>query len=122
MMNNMMRIITFMMILIFWTHGTQAQTGFGITGKVLNQEGRPLTKASVWLYVQGDVDTLKAVTNEQGVYRFTNLRKKKFALRVTYVGFKPFLNSYDYTQFSSEQRIADISMQPGDNTLENLTL
>lgn len=117
-----MRIFTFMMILIFWTHGTQAQTGFGINGKVLNQEGRPLTKASVWLYVQGDVDTLKAVTDEQGVYRFTNLRKKKFALRVTYVGFKPFLNSYDYTQFSSEQRIADISMQPGDNTLENLTL
>ena len=59
---------------------------------------------------------------KRGRFHFNQVRKEKLAVLVTYVGFRPFLNSYDFSQSDGEQQIWDVVMKPGDNTLQNLTL
>lgn len=99
-----------------------AQTGLTVKGVVKTEEGRTLSKASVLLWYQGERDTIKTVSDEEGRFHFNQVRKKKLAVLVTYVGFRPFLNSYDFSQSDGEQQIWDVVMKPGDNTLQNLTL
>lgn len=111
-----------LIIFCFVTTTAFSQTGITVKGIVKTDEGKSLAKASVMLYYQGEKDTLKTTSDEKGGFIFSNVRKKNAAILVTYVGFQPFLNSYDFSGVSNEQQVWDIVMKPGDNTLQNLTL
>lgn len=99
-----------------------AQTFISVKGIVKTEEGRTMSGASVALWYQGEKDTVKTVSDESGKFMFSRVKKKKLAILVSFVGFRPFLNSYDYTHADGEQQVWDIVMKPGDNTLQNLTL
>lgn len=114
--------IVFLTLALLLQQRAIAQTGLTVKGVVKTEEGRTLSKASVLLWYQGERDTIKTVSDEEGRFHFNQVRKKKLAVLVTYVGFRPFLNSYDFSQSDGEQQIWDVVMKPGDNTLQNLTL
>ncbi len=114
--------IVFLSLALLLQQRAMAQTGLTVKGVVKTEEGRTLSKASVLLWYQGERDTIKTVSDEEGRFHFNQVRKKKLAVLVTYVGFRPFLNSYDFSQSDGEQQIWDVVMKPGDNTLQNLTL
>lgn len=114
--------IVFLSLALLLQQRAIAQTGLTVKGVVKTEEGRTLSKASVLLWYQGERDTIKTVSDEEGRFHFNQVRKKKLAVLVTYVGFRPFLNSYDFSQSDGEQQIWDVVMKPGDNTLQNLTL
>lgn len=93
-----------------------------VRGTVKNDDGKNLPGASVILYYPGTTDSLKTVTNDKGIFTFSNVKKAKVEVITSYIGFKKFLSYYDYTEQTGEQNIWDIVLTPGDVTLETVTV
>ncbi len=115
-----MKHILFFLFLFFISILGYAQVS--VKGIVKNDSGKPLANASVSLFYKADKDSLKTLSNNNGSFIFPGVKSKHVALLVTYIGYKPFLGSYDYTNLSGEQFIENIQMIPGINTLDNITL
>lgn len=99
-----------------------AQKNISVSGGVKTEDGKGLSKASVFLYYPGERDTLKTVTNDKGHFDFGNVRPKKVMIVISYIGYKKFADTYDYTGATGEQVNNDIVMSPGDNMLETVTI
>ncbi len=93
-----------------------------VKGTVRTNEGKNLSGATVLLYAAGEKDTLRTLSNEKGAFSFAGVKAKNTGVMVSYIGFKTYLNYYDYTNATGEQNIWDIALTPGANTLENVTL
>lgn len=93
-----------------------------VKGSVKTEDGKPLSGASVTLYYAGKKDSLKTVSNDKGAFTFNNVAPAKVQVVVSFIGFKKFANEYDYTGAFGEQNIWDIVMNPGDYTLETVTV
>ncbi|MFN8248037.1 MAG: outer membrane beta-barrel protein [Ferruginibacter sp.] len=116
-----MKILYIVLAAFFFSFSSSAQT-VSVKGGVKNQDGRILSNATVMLYYPGKTDTLKTVSDDKGVFSFKNVATGKVGLIVSYIGFRKFANTYDYSQASGEQQVFDIVMTPGDNTMQGITL
>ncbi len=117
-----MRIIYTPIALLLFSTGTMAQAKISIRGIVNNADGKTMANASVILYYKGRTDTLKTLSNDKGIFVFKNVLPKNVAVMVSYIGYKNFINSYDFSKATGEQSIFDIVMNPGDNLLAGITL
>jgi len=99
-----------------------AQKQVKIRGTIKTSEGKTLSGASVILSYPGKKDTLKTASNDKGGFSFSNINAGKVTIAITYIGYKKFINEYDYTNETGEQIIWDIAMSPGDYTLETVTV
>ena len=99
-----------------------AQKQIKVKGVVKNDEGKSLSGASVILFYTGTKDSLKTISNDKGIFNFTAVSAAKIGVLVSYVGYKSFISTYDYTGESGDQTIWDIVMSPGNSTLETVTL
>ena len=99
-----------------------AQQTVSVNGNIKTAEGKGLSKASVSLYYVGAKDTLKTVTNEKGNYVFNKIPTKKVTISVSYIGYKKFVDSYDFTNAKGEVFNNEVIMTPDDNTLETVTI
>ena len=117
-----MRISYTLIALLLFSTGTMAQSKISIRGIVNNADGKTMANASVILYYKGRTDTLKTVSNDKGIFVFKNVLPKNVAVMVSYIGYKNFINSYDFSRATGEQSIFDIVMTRGDNLLAGITL
>ncbi len=118
-----MRYFLFLLAGFFFsTQQGLAQKQVSVKGVVKTTEGGTLSGASVLLYYPGQKDTLRTVTNDKGAFALSNVENKKVTVMVSFVGYRSFVNQYDYRNQSGEQMIWDIAMSEGDNTLEGITL
>ena len=117
-----MRIIYTLAVLLLLSTATKAQSPISIRGIVKTADGKSMANASVLLYYKGRHDTLKTVSNDKGVFAFKSVLPRNVAVMVSYIGYKTFSNSYDFSKATGEQSIFDIVMNPGDNLLEGVTL
>lgn len=99
-----------------------AQKQISVKGFVKTEDGKPLSGASVVLHYVGKKDSLKTISNDKGSFTFTNVTPAKVQVVVSFIGYKKFANEYDYSNSFGEQNIWDIAMQPGDYTLETVTV
>ncbi len=99
-----------------------AQKTVTVKGAVRTEDGKFLSKASVFLVYPGSKDTLKTLTNSNGVYTFNNVRAGKTVIGISFTGYKRFLDAYDYTGMEGEEVNSDVVMSPGDITLEAVTV
>lgn len=93
-----------------------------IRGIVKDENGKAVEGATVSLYLSGNKDTVKTISNDKGLFRFNNVAQGKIGILITRIGFDAFGRLYDYTNASDEQVITDISLTPGGKTLENVTV
>jgi hypothetical protein len=93
-----------------------------VKGIVKNEDGKPLSGASLFLYYPGSKDTLRAVSNEKGAFTFASVKKDRVEILTSFVGYKKLISNYDYREAEGEQNIWDIVLTPGDNTLETVTV
>ena len=117
-----MKLIYLFLALTLYSFSAFAQGKITVTGVTKNADGNPLSNASVILYYKGENDTLKTVSNEKGAFSFKNVSAKKIGIIVSYIGYKNFSNSYDYSRATGDQSIFDILLSPGDNLLQGITL
>ena len=99
-----------------------AQKTITVKGNAKTEEGKPLSRASVSLYYPGGKDTLKTVTTDKGNYIFNNVKPTKAVINISYIGYKKFTDSYDYTNAAGEEINNEVIMTPGDNLLETVTI
>ena len=99
-----------------------AQNTFSIRGTVKNNEGNIMPKASVLLYSKGEKDTLKRISDEKGVFIFSGVKPKKYQIQISYIGYRDFVQQYDFSRAVNDQTVTDISLFPGDNLLQAITL
>jgi Outer membrane protein beta-barrel family/Carboxypeptidase regulatory-like domain len=101
---------------------TNAQSTIIVTGTVKTDDGKGLSKAIVSIYYIGQKDTLTNITSDNGTYTFKNVQPKKAMLRISHVGFKKFLDAFDFTGAKGEVVNNDLLLSPGDNMLETVTV
>jgi hypothetical protein len=99
-----------------------AQTKISIKGVVKNENGKPLSGASVSLFYDGSKDSLKSVTNDKGIFIFNNVNAVNTGVVVTYIGYNPFASYYDYKNVTGQQNIVDIALTPGGQTLSTVVV
>ncbi len=113
--------VIFIALLLLSINSSAQQAPISINGNVKNFDGL-LQNASVSLYAKGQTDTLKTLTNEKGDFRFAAVKYAKFYIRVTYIGYKTFINDYSFSLDKGEKKIDDIFLQPTSDMLSNVTL
>jgi hypothetical protein len=106
----------------FFSFQTMAQKQVKIKGIVKTNEGKVLSGASVILFYPGKKDTLKTISNDKGGFSFSNITPAPVTLMISFIGYKKFINEYDYSNETGEQNIWDIVLSPGDYILETVTL
>ena len=117
-----MRYLFLALTSLFLSLTTVAQKQLVVKGAVKAEDGKPLAGASVVLYYTGKKDSLKTITNEKGNFSLSNVAAAKVQVAVSFIGYKRFVNEYDYSASSGEQNIWDIVLAPGDYTLEAVTV
>ena len=112
----------FTFICLFLVLVANAQKNIIVKGSAKTEDGKGLSGATVLLFYPGGKDTLRTITNEKGNYTFNNVRTQKAAITISYVGYKKFADSYDYSNAAGEEVNNEVIMTPGDNLLETVTI
>src|SRR5437867_2927602 len=60
-----------------------------LQGSVRDSRGHPVATATVYLHAKGGVETLTALTDAEGIYRFSVLPKGVYTLRAEVAGYSP---------------------------------
>ena len=112
----------FTFICLFLVLVANAQKNIIVKGSAKTEDGKGLSGATVLLFYPGGKDTLRTITNEKGNYTLNNVRTQKAAITISYVGYKKFADSYDYSNAAGEEVNNEVIMTPGDNLLETVTI
>jgi Outer membrane protein beta-barrel family len=114
--------IFFTLLSFFLFASVSAQKNISVKGSAKTDDGKALTQASVSLYYIGSKDTLKTITNDKGNYTFSSVLAKKVVISISHVGYKKFVDEYDFTNIEDEVTNNDVVMTKGDNMLETVTV
>jgi hypothetical protein len=112
----------FTILSFFFFAQSQAQSVITVKGTVKSSDGKALPNASVMLYYPAEKDTLKTVTNAKGEYRFFNARAKNLGIIISFIGYKKFNDTYNFSSAQGEAETGEVIMTPGDNLLETVTV
>ena len=99
-----------------------AQQTISVSGNIKTPEGKALNRASVSLYYNGIKDTLKTATNEKGNYVINRVPTKNVTIAISYIGYKKFVDNYDFTSAKADVVNDEVIMTTGDYTMETVTI
>jgi Outer membrane protein beta-barrel family len=102
--------------------GATAQKTIVVKGTAKTDDGKGLEKAAVTLYYVGQKDTLRTLTNQNGIYTFNTVKPVKSVISISHVGFKKLEDFYDFTNATDEVINNDVVMTAGNNMLETVTV
>ena len=108
-------------LFLFVTSTLFGQSNFTFSGTIKAQDGSKLSKATLIIRNESTGDSLKTLTNENGIFQFV-LAKDAYKLVVSYVGFDNMVKKYDFSATPGLNFTEDIVMIPGSNMLGNVTL
>lgn len=115
-----MRSLLTLIFILFAGQLLQAQGTRNVTGKVLDTARVPLNKASVSLFYETPGDTLRALTNSQGEYRFAGVKSRPFFIKVSFQGFNA--EQVRVTNEGQEVQVETIRMTPGYKSLQEIVI
>lgn len=111
-----MRKLFFILFVSVLTTSVEAQ----IHGKVTDNEGKPVTGATVSLLKDSAIIKL-ALTKDAGIYEFTNIKEGVYKISASYVGFAPAVSSA--IQFSgTDVTVPEIRLTKSTGDLQNVTV
>jgi hypothetical protein len=110
------------MILLGNVETSTAQQTISVNGRVKTFDGNFMQGATVFLWKTGTPDTLKTLTNLEGLFVFNKVQSGKINIKITYIGFKPQVIELDYSGKKNTQLMEDIVMFPAADMLGNITL
>jgi hypothetical protein len=99
-----------------------AQQTISINGTVKSNDGNSLSHATVMLLNKTTKDSMKVTSQDNGNFRFSNLKADKYTIVVSFIGFDNFVKNLDLTTSSGDVNVDNIVLVPGSNMLGNVTL
>lgn len=107
-------------ILFIGLLGLIPANAFTIKGTVVDETNSPMPKATVRLLSVVDSAAIKgAITNEKGHFDLSEVKKGKFILEVSYVGYSPI---YKNISVSDNQSVGTIHLSENAQVLKDLTV
>ncbi|OYU81886.1 MAG: TonB-dependent receptor [Flavobacterium sp. BFFFF1] len=103
-------IITFLLLMLTLSGAAQTK----ISGKITDQRGKPLSGANV--YLDGTYDG--ATTDGDGNFSFTTTEKGTVTMKVTYLAFEPFSETFEVGSFVAKT----ISLKESLNSLDTVVI
>ncbi len=116
-----MKLFLTIITLLIFSLSASAQS-IKITGQVKDEAGKSVNDATVILFHEGSADSIRAVTNDKGIFIFQNVTPAKTGILVSHSGYNVFAQYYDYSQSTQDQVITDINMVQGSKTLEGIVV
>ena len=86
----MIKKCVYALVLLLWGHSISAQTGFIVTGQVVEKDSyEPLIYANIVLSRQSDSSLAAGVaTDSYGNFKFENVQKGKYFISASFIGFE----------------------------------
>jgi hypothetical protein len=117
-----LKIMLLLIIILGKLETLTAQQNITVNGRVKTFEGNFLQGATVLLWKSGVSDTLKTLTNLEGLFVFNKVKSGKINIKITYIGFKAQEIALDYSGKNNTQLMEDVVMFPEADMLGNITL
>ena len=111
-----------LLILLFTSSFSFAQTERTVRGKVYDSSHLALQGATVFLYKDGSADTLKTVTSRDGQFVFNKVRFTSFRIRVTNVGMEDNEQAFDFENSKTDLNTGSITLVPSIKTLQEVVI
>ena len=92
-----LKIMLLLIIILGKLETLTAQQNITVNGRVKTFEGNFLQGATVLLWKSGVSDTLKTLTNLEGLFVFNKVKAGKINIKITYIGFKAQEIALDYS-------------------------
>src|SRR5260221_1064615 len=109
-----------LLLICFGFSEARAQQAFQLSGKVTDSAGVALPHATISIFTPSD--TLRSLTQEDGIFNLNNLPKTKFKLWITMKGYLPFSRSYSVTTEKSTIKLGTIVLKADYNELDPVTV
>ncbi len=103
------------------------QTVFGqeniiVTGKVVGKDNNPLSAASVYLKNTTTLDSLKLITNIDGMFEVELKKKNQYQITISYVGYNILIKILSENDYNNENQEINFKLIRSEGMMENITL
>ncbi len=93
---------------------------FSVSGKVVDEQGLPISFANVILITQQDSTAIKGTsTDDIGIFRINSLSKNIYNFKISYIGYKEVLNELT---IDGDLNLGTIILQEETQSLEEVTI
>ncbi|MEL6863540.1 MAG: TonB-dependent receptor [Bacteroidota bacterium] len=119
----MKKLSTLVLLCCCMISSMYAQSEPSIVGTVVDAKEEPLSYANVILHLASDSSIVKLeLTDDEGRYRFSQVPKSAYFVRVSYVGLPEFSTStFEWTAFR-DYEVATVFLEPASNELSEVTV
>jgi iron complex outermembrane receptor protein len=95
-----------------------------VSGSLLDEQGKPMMYATASLINAQDSSIVKgAISNEQGVYSFDHIKKGKYVIKASTVGYEKAVSPpVVVTDNSSAVKVPQLKMQPNAHSLNTVSI
>ncbi len=116
-------MLSFLLFLSFTTASLTAGAQGGISGQLLDKDGKPLVQANVLLLAFKDSALVKgSVSSATGHYRFNNIKPGHYFIAATFTGLKQtFTPSFELTD-KEDKQVAVLQLKEKEVELGNVTV
>lgn len=109
------------LFLICFSTIAHAQSG-SVRGKIYDSSHFALPGATVMLIKKGAADTLRTVTDKEGLFIFNQVNVTSFRLRVSNAGMEQIEQDFDFEAGKTDLNVGSITMIPLFTTLQEVVL
>ena len=116
-----------LLFIIMATGAALAQTSSGsgsVTGSLLDEQGKPMMYATASLLNAQDSSIVKgAITNEQGVYTFDHIKKGRYIIKASTIGYEKAVSQpLDVADNTSKVTVPELKMHPNAHSLNTVSI
>jgi hypothetical protein len=115
-----MRKIFLSVVTLLYISNLCAQQQRTVTGKLTDSVHSPIARATVILFYETPGDTLRSITNTEGIFQFQGVKSRPFFLRTTHLGFSPFEKKIENEALSIN--LPTFILTPSFRTLEEIII
>ncbi|MDB5142239.1 MAG: hypothetical protein JWQ66_952 [Mucilaginibacter sp.] len=117
---------TFLFIVLTGSIAIAQTTGqsASVSGSLLDEQGKPMMYATASLINAQDSSIVKgAISNEQGVYSFDHIKKGKYVIKASTVGYEKVVSQpVVVPDNSSTVKVPQLKMQPNPHSLNTVSI
>ncbi len=118
----MPRLILLLFLVLFSAFSVFSQGGYQVSGRLIDTLGNPISRATIGVYVDGQKDTLKTVSNNVGFFIVKGISERQFFLKVSTIGLGNFKKIYTVPAGEEILEIRNLILYPEYSSLKEILI